>query len=90
MRTPTSTPRCTAGWGYSDVVDEVTTLFRSDRKEEAAQIIPDAVVEDSAIVGDVDHVREQIKVWEASGVTTMLVSPPRTIEEIDQLADLIS
>ncbi|MBM7278966.1 LLM class F420-dependent oxidoreductase [Gordonia sp. GONU] len=75
--------------GYSDVVDEVTKLFRSNRKEEAAQIIPDAVVEDSAIVGDVDYVREQIKVWEASGVTTMLVSP-RTIEEIDQLAGLIS
>jgi alkanesulfonate monooxygenase SsuD/methylene tetrahydromethanopterin reductase-like flavin-dependent oxidoreductase (luciferase family) len=75
--------------GYSDVVDEVTRLFRSNRKEEAAQIIPDAVVEDSAIVGDLDHVREQIKVWESCGVTTMLVSP-RTIEEIDQLAGLIS
>ncbi|GAC83155.1 putative F420-dependent oxidoreductase [Gordonia paraffinivorans NBRC 108238] len=74
--------------GYSDVVDEVTRLFRSGRKEEAAQIIPDEVVEDSAIVGDLDFVREQIKVWESCGVTTMLVSP-RSIEEINRLAELI-
>ncbi|MBM7369388.1 LLM class F420-dependent oxidoreductase [Gordonia hydrophobica] len=74
--------------GYSDVVDEVTALFRSDRKEEAAAIIPDAVVADSAIVGDEAHVREQIGVWEAAGVTTMLVSPG-SVAEVERLASLI-
>ncbi|MDF6100372.1 LLM class F420-dependent oxidoreductase [Gordonia sp. JH63] len=74
--------------GYSDVVDEVTALFRSNRKDEAAQIIPDAVVDDSAIVGDLDHVREQIKVWESCGVTMMLVSPG-SVAEVEQLAGLI-
>ena len=38
--------------GYSEVVDEVTALFRSDRKDEAAaKVIPDELVDDSAIVG---------------------------------------
>ena len=74
--------------GYSDVVDEVTALFRSDRKDEAARIIPDAVVDDSAIVGDESHVREQIKVWEKAGVTTMLVSAGSTAE-IERLASLV-
>ncbi|GAB18454.1 putative F420-dependent oxidoreductase [Gordonia effusa NBRC 100432] len=74
--------------GYSDVVDEVTTLFRSNRKDEAAQIIPDQAVDDSAIVGDIDYVREQIKVWEAAGVTTMLVSPG-SAAEIERLASLV-
>lgn len=74
--------------GYSDVVDEVTELFRSGRKQEAAAIIPDAVVDDSAIVGDEAHVREQIKVWEKAGVTTMLVSPG-TVGEVERLASLI-
>ena len=95
-------PRCTAGWGTPTseeqpstgiplvelVVDEVTALFRSNRKDEAAQIIPDAVVDDSAIVGDLDHVREQIKVWESCGVTMMLVSPG-SVAEVEQLAELI-
>lgn len=69
-------------------VDEVTALFRSDRKDEAARVIPDEVVEDSAIVGDLDHVRTQIGIWEAAGVTTMLVSPG-SVEQVEQLAALL-
>ena len=75
--------------GHAEVVDEVTALFRAGRKDEAAQIIPDAVVDDSAIIGDEAHVREQIKVWEAAGVSTMLVTPG-SVEEIQQLAKLVS
>lgn len=74
--------------GHGEVVDEVTALFRSGRKDEAAQVIPDAVVDDSAIVGDEDHVREQIAVWAAAGVTTMLVSP-RSVDEVRRLAELV-
>ncbi|MGW0038527.1 LLM class F420-dependent oxidoreductase [Gordonia sp. NPDC003376] len=75
--------------GYSEVVDDVTALFRSGRKDEAASIIPDEVVDDSAIVGDLDHVREQIGVWERAGVSTMLVSPG-SVAEVEQLATLVS
>ncbi|GAC66432.1 LLM class F420-dependent oxidoreductase [Gordonia soli] len=74
--------------GYSDVVDEVTELFRSGRKDEAAAIIPDEVVDDSAIVGTLDHVRSEVARWEAAGVTTMLVSP-RSAAEVEQLAGLL-
>jgi hydroxymethylpyrimidine pyrophosphatase-like HAD family hydrolase len=70
------------------VVDGVTTLFRTDRKDEAATIIPDELVDDSAIVGDLDYVREQIKVWEAAGVTMMVVTG-RNAEQIRELAALI-
>ncbi len=73
--------------GYGEVVDEVTTLLRRGDKDLAAQAIPDEVVEDSAIVGDAGYVREQIKVWEAAGVTTMVVNA-RSAEHIHQLASL--
>ena len=73
--------------GYGEVVDEVTALFRSGQKAKAAEVIPDEVVEDSAIVGDADHVRAKIKEWEQAGVTTMLVSPG-SASEIEQLAAL--
>jgi alkanesulfonate monooxygenase SsuD/methylene tetrahydromethanopterin reductase-like flavin-dependent oxidoreductase (luciferase family) len=74
--------------GYADVVEEVTGLFRSDRKDEAAKVIPDELVDDAAIVGDVDYVRKQIAAWEAAGVTMMVVGP-RTTEQIKDLADLM-
>ena len=74
--------------GYSDVVDEVTALFRSDRKEHAAKVIPDELVDDAAIVGDLDYVRKQIVEWEAAGVTTMVVGA-RSVEQIQELSTLV-
>lgn len=77
--------------GYSEVVDDVTKLFRSgqqDGKEQAAKIIPDELVDDAVIVGDIDHVRSQIKVWEAAGVTMMVVTA-RDTAQVQQLASLI-
>jgi F420-dependent oxidoreductase-like protein len=74
--------------GYAEVVDDVTRLFRTDRKDEAATIIPDELVDDSAIVGDLAYVEEQIKAWEAAGVTMMVVGA-RSPEQIRDLAGLV-
>jgi len=74
--------------GYAEVVEDVTKLFRSGQKEKAAEIIPDELVDDAAIVGDVDHVRRQIAVWEAAGVTMMVIGA-RSPEQIRELAALL-
>jgi len=74
--------------GYGEVVDDVTKLFRSGQKDKAGEVIPDELVDDAAIVGDIDYVREQIKVWEAAGVTMMVVTG-RSTEQIQQLASLV-
>jgi F420-dependent oxidoreductase-like protein len=74
--------------GYSEVVDDVTRLFRSGRKDEAATVIPDELVDDAVIVGDIDYVRKQIPVWETAGVTMMVVTA-RDADQIRQLATLI-
>jgi F420-dependent oxidoreductase-like protein len=74
--------------GYAEVVDDVTKLFRTDRKDEAAKVIPDELVDDSAIVGDLAYVEEQIKAWEAAGVTMMVVGA-RSPEQIRDLAALV-
>lgn len=74
--------------GHGDLVDEVTALFRGGRKDEAAAIIPDSVVDDAAIIGDEAHVRAEIDRWEAAGVTTMLVSPG-SVAEVERLAKLV-
>jgi F420-dependent oxidoreductase-like protein len=74
--------------GYADVVDEMTTLFRSGRRDVAAAVIPDELVDDAAIVGDVEYVREQIPAWEAAGVTMMVVNG-RSVEQIREVAGLL-
>ena len=74
--------------GYAEVVDDVTKLFRNDRKDDAANVIPDELVDDAAIVGDIDYVRKQVAAWEAVGVTMMVVNG-RTPEHIRELAALV-
>ena len=73
--------------GYGEVVEEVTKLFRSNRKDQAAEIIPDELVDDAMIVGDTDYVRKQIEVWAAAGVTMMVVTA-RSVAEVHRLAEL--
>jgi F420-dependent oxidoreductase-like protein len=75
--------------GYDDVVDDVTKLFGSDRKDEAAKVIPDEMVEDAAIVGDEAYVRAEIDRWAASGVTMMVVRG-NSRQNIHDLARLVT
>ncbi|MQY24617.1 LLM class F420-dependent oxidoreductase [Nocardia aurantia] len=75
--------------GYGEVVDEVTALFRSGRKAEAAAAVPDELILDTTIIGDEAHVREQLGVWEKAGVTMLLVGA-RDIEQVRRLAPLLA
>ncbi|MGB3771453.1 MAG: LLM class F420-dependent oxidoreductase [Rhodococcus sp. (in: high G+C Gram-positive bacteria)] len=74
--------------GYADVVEEVTSLFRTGRKDRAAEVIPDQMVADTTLVGTVAEVREQVLDWERAGVTMLLVTC-RTPEEIDTIAECV-
>ena len=73
--------------GYAEVVDDVTRLFRSGRKDEAATVIPDELVDDAAIVGNIDHARAEVARWAAAGVTTVVVKA-RSPEHIRTIASL--
>ncbi|MCM6772903.1 LLM class F420-dependent oxidoreductase [Nocardia sp. CDC159] len=74
--------------GYGEVVDEITRLFRSGRKDEAAAAVPDELVLDGAIIGDEAQVRAQLRVWEKAGVAMLLVSA-HSVEQLRQLAPLV-
>ncbi|RVW00650.1 LLM class F420-dependent oxidoreductase [Rhodococcus xishaensis] len=71
--------------GYGDEVKEIQRLFLSGRKEEAAAIVPDQMVTDTMIIGNIDEVRTQVKQWEDAGVTMLLVTC-RSVEQMRQLA----
>lgn len=75
--------------GYGKEVDEIGTLFQAGRKAEAAAAVPDELVLETAIIGNESQVREQIGVWEAAGVTMLLVSVP-DVEQLKRLAPLVA
>ncbi len=71
--------------GYADVTDRVQELFLAGKRDEAAALIPDKLVDELHIIGDAAKVRDRMQEWEASGVTTLLLSC-RSAEEIRQIA----
>jgi F420-dependent oxidoreductase-like protein len=60
--------------GYADAVAEIGRLFLAGRRDEAAAAVPEALLDDVAIVGDAEFVRGEVARWEKAGVTMLLVT----------------
>lgn len=75
--------------GYEALAEEVQSLYLAGRKDEAAALIPDELVDDMHIVGTAGEVREKVAQWEATGVTTLLLSL-QSPDEVRRVADLLA
>ena len=74
--------------GYEREVAEITELFRSDRKADAAAAVPDEMVTETMIIGDAEQVRSEVDRWAAAGVTMLLLTA-RSVAQVTQLATLV-
>ena len=69
-----------ARMGWEDVAVKVQDLYLAGKKAEAAAAIPLAMVEDVALVGPLDKIRDEAARWRETCITTFLVSgPPQTL-----------
>ena len=72
--------------GYTDVADQIETLYRAGRKAEAIAAVPTRLVEEIALIGPPEKIRDELQAWEESVVTTLLVQGPafalRTIRDV--------
>ena len=60
--------------GYEAEATKIQELYLEGRKDEAAAAVPTAMVEEIALVGPREKIRDELEVWKASRVTTMLVN----------------
>ena len=74
--------------GYSDAADRIQELYLAGRKAEAIAAVPTKLVEEIALIGPPEKIRDELAAWEESVVTTMLVQGPafalRTIQDVLQ------
>jgi len=74
--------------GYSDDCDRIQELYLAGRKAEAIAAVPTRLVEEIALIGPPEKIRDELAAWEESVVTTMLVQGPafalRTIRDVLQ------
>jgi F420-dependent oxidoreductase-like protein len=73
-------------YGYEDAATRIQDLYLGGHKEAAAAAVPDALVDEVALCGPRERVREQLAEWTGSGVTTIMVagdtSAVRTLAEL--------
>jgi F420-dependent oxidoreductase-like protein len=75
-----------ARMGYEGEAKEIQDLYLDGKKEEAAAKVPTRLVEDVALIGPREKIRDDVEMWRESVVTTILVSGDvnqlRTISDI--------
>ncbi len=72
-----------ARMGYEGEAKLIQDLYLDGKKNEAAAAVPTRLVEDVALVGPRDKIRDDLAMWRESNVTTMIVSGG-----VDQLRDI--
>jgi alkanesulfonate monooxygenase SsuD/methylene tetrahydromethanopterin reductase-like flavin-dependent oxidoreductase (luciferase family) len=61
-------------YGYEAEAQEIQELFLDGRQRDAAAAVPDAFVDDVALVGPKERIAERLDAFRDSGATTLLCS----------------
>jgi F420-dependent oxidoreductase-like protein len=79
--------RLAGRYGYEAEAATIKELYLGGRKRDAAAAVPDALVDEVALVGPKERIADRLAAWRESGVTTLLVQTPdratlRTMAEL--------
>jgi F420-dependent oxidoreductase-like protein len=73
--------------GYEEEAERIQQLFMEDKRDEAAQVLPDELVDSMALVGPKDRIKDRLQAWRDSKVTTILVAAAdkETLQNISEV-----
>ena len=63
-----------ARMGYEGAAKQIQDLYLEGKKAEAAAAVPRQLIEDVALVGPPEKIRDDLEMWRESIVSTLLVS----------------
>ena len=58
-------------YGYEEAATKVQDLYLAGKREEAMAALPDALIDEVALVGPKAAIAEKLEVWKGAGVTTL-------------------
>src|SRR4029077_20165693 len=73
--------------GYGEAAERIQELYLAGRKAEAVAAAPDDFIDEGALVGPKDRIRERFRAWADSGATGLTVATQQD-EAIELMADL--
>jgi F420-dependent oxidoreductase-like protein len=73
-----------AGYGFEAEAKQIQDLFLGGRQRDAAAAVPDALIDEIALVGPADRIKDRLSAWRESGATTLLISTrdPATLRTV--------
>src|SRR3990167_1196031 len=74
-------------YGYEAAARTIQDLYLSGKKDEAAAAVPDTLVDEVALCGPKERIRERLDAWKSSGVTTMICGVGQ-VEALRLMAEL--
>jgi F420-dependent oxidoreductase-like protein len=79
--------RLVARYGYEREANEIQELYLGGKKMEAIAAVPDALVDEVALVGGRDRIADRLEAWKESPVTTLLIQAhdPATLRAMAEL-----
>jgi F420-dependent oxidoreductase-like protein len=60
--------------GYEKEVEQIQELYLSGKKQEAAAVIPTALIDQLTLIGPKEKIRHDLEAWRESIVTTLLIA----------------
>jgi F420-dependent oxidoreductase-like protein len=74
--------------GFAEAAARVEELFRAGRRTEAADAVPDEFVDEQALVGTPDRIRERIRPWLECGITALHVGTTQ-VAAVELMAEIV-
>jgi F420-dependent oxidoreductase-like protein len=74
-------------YGYEQEASQIQDLYLAGKKMEATMLVPDALVDETCLVGTRDMIADRLEAWRDAGVGTLIVaaSDPLTLKTIAEL-----
>jgi F420-dependent oxidoreductase-like protein len=75
-------------YGYEAAAKEIQDLYLDGKKREAIAAVPFELVDEVALLGPKERIRDKLEVWRSAGITTLIVgaAQPEALEVMAELA----
>ena len=74
--------------GFADAAEKIQDLFLAGKKDEAAAAVPTELADEISLVGSVERIKDRLRPWDDSPVTSLLVST-QNLAQLRTFAELV-
>ena len=75
-------------YGYEEAAETIQNLYLAGKKAEAVAAVPDELVDEVALCGPRERIRDQLAAWRESGVKTIICGTT-SVDAIRTMAELV-